>query len=121
MTQPARRVNLVSERPDLRVARTLWQWLSLGLLAVLLLPEARGASHWLGNAPFWLVLAPALALVTLYRHARAVAWRARLVRATPRRRRRSQAALAPGLWNRSPGASSRRASPVAGSGWKSAL
>lgn len=77
------------DRPDPRLARTLWQWLALGALAMLLLPEARGAQALLGNLPFWLVVAPGLALITLHRHALAAAWRARLVRATPRRRRRS--------------------------------
>ena len=73
---------------DPRLARTLWQWLALGALAMLLVPAARGPVYLLGNMPFWLVLAPGIALLTLYRHALAAAWRAHLVRATPRRRRR---------------------------------
>ena len=76
---------------DPRLARTLWQWLALGALAVALVPAARGDSLLLGSLPFWLVAVPATALLTLYRHTLAAAWRARLVRATPRRRRRSAA------------------------------
>ncbi|HEX5693666.1 MAG TPA: hypothetical protein VFY00_03485, partial [Arenimonas sp.] len=71
--------------------RTLWQWLALGLIAMLLLPAARGPVYLLGNMPYWLVFAPGVALLTLYRHALVAAWRAHLVRATPRRRRRSVA------------------------------
>lgn len=74
---------------DPRIARTLWQWLALGVVAMLLVPAARGPVYLLGNMPFWLVLAPGFALLTLYRHALAAAWRAHLVRATPRRRRRT--------------------------------
>jgi hypothetical protein len=79
---------------DLRIARTLWQWLALGALAVVLLPPARGDSVLLGALPFWLLAVPALGLATLYRHVLAAAWRARLVRATPRRRRRPAAVRA---------------------------
>lgn len=76
---------------DPRVAAVLGHWLGAGVLALLLLPAARGASDWIGSLPFWLVLAPAIALLTHHRHALAAAWRAHLVRATPRRRRRPQA------------------------------
>jgi hypothetical protein len=74
--------------PDPLLARTLWQWLALGLIAMLVVPAARGPVYLLGNMPFWLLAAPGLALLVLYRHALASAWRAVLVRA-PRRRRRS--------------------------------
>ncbi len=80
---------------DPRLANTLWQWLALGTLAVALLPAARGPSEAIGALPFWLVLAPAVSLLALYRHVLAAAWRARLVRATPRRRRRVAAVRAP--------------------------
>lgn len=80
-----------STEVDPRIARTLWQWLALGFVAMLLVPAARGPVYLLGNMPFWLVLAPGFALLTLYRHALVAAWRAHLVRATPRRRRRSGA------------------------------
>jgi hypothetical protein len=79
--------------PDPRLARTLWQWLALGFVAMLLVPAARGPVYLLGNMPFWLLIAPGLALLTLYRHALAAACRAVLVRA-PRRRRRSGAGQA---------------------------
>jgi hypothetical protein len=48
------------------LARTLWQWLALGLLAMLLLPAARGSHALLGLLPLWLLAMPALALFTLY-------------------------------------------------------
>ena len=76
---------------DPRLARTLWQWLVLGVFAIVLLPAARGDSLLLGWLPFWLAVVPATALLTLHRHPLVAAWRARLVRATPRRRRRSAA------------------------------
>lgn len=75
------------ELPDPQLARTLWQWLALGVVAMLLVPAARGPVYLLGNMPFWLLIAPGLGLLTIYRHSLAAAWRARLVRATPRRRR----------------------------------
>ena len=53
---------------DPRLARTLWQWLALGALAVLAWPAARGQTAWLGWAPYCAVVAPALALVVAYRH-----------------------------------------------------
>ena len=53
---------------DPRLARTLWQWLALGALAVLAWPAARGQTEWLGWAPYWAVVAPAIALVVAYRH-----------------------------------------------------
>ena len=48
------------------LARTLWQWLIVGGLAMLLLPAARGSHAWLGLWPLWLLAMPALALLTLY-------------------------------------------------------
>lgn len=77
-------------RPDPILARTLWQWLVLGLVVMLLVPAARGPVYLLGNMPFWLLLAPGSGLLILYRQALASAWRRVLVPA-PRRRRRSQA------------------------------
>ena len=74
--------------PDPRLARTLWQWLALGVIAMLAVPAARGPVYLLGNMPFWLLAPPGLALLILYRHALVAACRAVLVRA-PRRRRRS--------------------------------
>jgi hypothetical protein len=63
------------EHPDPRLVRTLWQWLALGLVAMLLVPAARGPVHLFGNLPFWLLLAPGTGLLVLYRHALAAAWR----------------------------------------------
>lgn len=79
-----------SIHPDPRLARTLWQWLALGVAVMLLVPAARGPAYLLGNLPFWLLLAPGTGLIVLYRHALASAWRRVLVPA-PRGRRRSQA------------------------------
>ena len=84
-------LSAATPRVDPRVARTLWQWFVLGAIAVVLVPAARGHSQLIGALPFWLVVAPGTALLVLYRHPLAAAWRARLVRATPRRRRRSAA------------------------------
>ena len=52
-----------------RLRRTLWQWLALGA--------------W----PFWLVVVPAIGLLTLHRQVLAAAWRSRRGRSAPRRRR----------------------------------
>ncbi len=62
--------------PDPRLARALWQWLALGAIATLVVPAARGPVYLLGSLPFWLLLAPAVALLVLHRHALAAAWRA---------------------------------------------
>lgn len=64
------------------LSRLLWQWLALGAMALLLLPATRGDGAW----PFWLLVAPATGLAVLHRGVFAAAWRAHLVRATPRRR-----------------------------------
>jgi len=68
------------------LARSLWQWLAVGALLVLCLPAARGESAWIGPWPFWLVGAPLVSLLVLYRQAVVAAWRSVLV-PTPRRRR----------------------------------
>jgi hypothetical protein len=86
---PILRAKPPSVEVNIALARTLWQWLVLGALAVALVPAARGHSVLLGFLPFWLLLAPIAALIALYRNALTAAWRARLVLATPRRRRRN--------------------------------
>ncbi|GGA79153.1 hypothetical protein GCM10011521_16740 [Arenimonas soli] len=73
------------------LSRLLWQALALGALvslALLALPLAPGGAATFGFLPFWLLAAPAAALLTLHRRFLATAWRAHLVRATPRRRQR---------------------------------
>jgi hypothetical protein len=68
--------------------RSLRTWLLLGLLAVLVLPQARGYSQLIGWLPFWLLAWPAMTLGLLHR----ARWRrppARL--AVSRRARRHQA------------------------------
>jgi hypothetical protein len=68
--------------------RSLRTWLLLGLLAVLVLPQARGYSEWIGWLPFWLLAWPAMSLALLHRGR----WRRPLARvAAPRRSRRHQA------------------------------
>lgn len=71
---------------DPRLARTLWQWLALGALAVLAWPAARGQTAWLGWAPYWALIAPALALAVAYRR-RLFARDVIVLPATARRRR----------------------------------
>lgn len=71
------------------LSRLLWQALALGaLVALALLAVASGGASAFGVLPFWLLAAPAAALLTLHRRFLATAWRAHLVRATPRRRQR---------------------------------
>ena len=54
----------------------LLHWLVLGVLILLLLPLAHWHNPWIGWLPFWLVLAPGLALA------------ARVLQARPRRLQR---------------------------------
>ncbi|KAA2284605.1 hypothetical protein [Arenimonas fontis] len=82
--------NDATPSPDPRIANALWHWLALGALALLMLPPTRGELPWLGSGPFWLLSAPAAALAVLYRGVLAAAWRAHLVRDTPRRRRHAR-------------------------------
>ncbi|KFL37542.1 hypothetical protein [Arenimonas donghaensis] len=91
------------------LTRLLWQALVLGVLAVALLPPARGDSALLGALPFWLLAAPAAALFMLHRRFLAAAWRAHLVRATPRRRQRFSGRQARRASRARPGAFARAA------------
>jgi hypothetical protein len=75
--------------PDPRLSRTLWQWLTLGVLAMVVFPDARGYGLWLGWLPFWALIAPLSALLVLHRRFLTAAWRTILVRAPRRRRSRS--------------------------------
>lgn len=73
------------------LTRLLWQALVLGALVALAntaLPLAPGGTPLSGPLSFWLLAAPAAALLALHRRFLAAAWRAHLVRATPRRRQR---------------------------------
>ncbi len=63
----------------------LLHWLALGLLAVALLPAARGQHALIGWLPYWLVVAPALSLLVLDRHR----WTAALAGTLVGRRRRA--------------------------------
>lgn len=88
------RIKALEDRPASEfpvLSRLLWQALALGALgslAMLGLPLAAGGVSAFGFLPFWLLAAPAAALLTLHRRFLATAWRAHLVRATPRRRQR---------------------------------
>ena len=72
--------------PDPRLNRSLWQWLTLGVLAMALFPATRGYGVWLGWLPFWAVIAPAVSLLALHRQVLAAAW-CRILVLAPRRRR----------------------------------
>ncbi|MDY0021448.1 hypothetical protein [Arenimonas caeni] len=76
------------------LSKLLWQALGLALLAVALPPLTFGQALLGPAASFWLPALPALALLTLHRRFLATAWRAHLVRATPRRRQRFAARAA---------------------------
>jgi len=73
------------------LTRLLWQALVLGALVALAtaaLPLASGGALLFGPLSFWLLAAPAAALLAVHRGSLAVAWRAHRGRATPRRRQR---------------------------------
>ena len=74
-----RLVAAVSSAPSVSpaLARSLWQWLTLGLLATIFLPAARGVSDAAGPWSFWLLLAPLISLAMLYRRVIAAAWQDR--------------------------------------------
>lgn len=90
------------------VDRALRGWLLLGLLALLLIPAARGHHPWIGWLPFWLLVWPAISLALLHRarlrvrlrkplpRARRARRQARRQLAKPPRRRLLLAALRPG-------------------------
>jgi hypothetical protein len=53
--------------PDPRLTAALRQVLLAGIALVLVIPAARGQSHWLGAWPLWLVAMPAASLWALHR------------------------------------------------------
>ena len=53
--------------PDPRLAAALRHILLAGIALVLVVPAARGQSHWLGALPLWLVAMPAASLWALHR------------------------------------------------------
>ena len=63
----ARHPQAGASRPDPRLAAALRQVLLAGIALVLVVPAARGSSHWLGALPLWLVAMPAASLWALYR------------------------------------------------------
>ncbi|HEU4992237.1 MAG TPA: hypothetical protein VFT52_07085 [Luteimonas sp.] len=62
-----RRPTATASLPDPRLAAALRQLLLAGIALVLVVPAARGASHWLGALPLWLVAMPAASLWALHR------------------------------------------------------
>jgi hypothetical protein len=60
-------------------------WLIAGLLALLLLPAARGHHLWIGWLPFWLLVWPACSLALLHRQRLAARWARRARRPRPPR------------------------------------
>ena len=63
-----RQPDLAEPTVDPRLARTLWQWFALGAIALAVWPELRGQTGALGWGPYWLVVAPLVALAVAYRH-----------------------------------------------------
>lgn len=87
--------------PDPRLALALRRLVLVGLLLVLVLPAARGASPWLGAWPLWLVAMPLSSLWALHGF-RMPRWqRTAPDPARPRRRRAPQARR----WRQYPAAS----------------
>ena len=74
---------------DPRLERALRRIVLCGLLAVLLLPAARGANFWIGALPLWLLAMPASAWWALHRF-RLPSWSSAPIEPA-RRRRRSRA------------------------------
>jgi hypothetical protein len=62
-----RRPTATASLPDPRLAAALRQLLLAGIALVLVVPAARGASHWLGALPLWLVAMPAASLWARHR------------------------------------------------------
>lgn len=75
---------------DPRLERALRRLVLFGLLAVLLLPEARGSNAWLGWLPLWLLVMPLSAWWALHRFA-LPRWPLAAVAGTRRRRTHAQA------------------------------
>ncbi|MFL6593438.1 MAG: hypothetical protein ACJ8GK_12135 [Luteimonas sp.] len=73
----ARLPAIAAASPDPRLERALRRLLLLGVLAVALLPAARGHSTWIGSLPLWLVAMPLSSWWALHRcrlpHARMTA------------------------------------------------
>jgi hypothetical protein len=81
---------------DPRLDRILRRLIGWGMLAVLLVPAARGTSAWLGWMPLWLVAMPLASWWALHRFRLPRAGTATIVHArAPRRRRGGQARRRP--------------------------
>jgi hypothetical protein len=63
----ARQPVIVDAAPDPRLERTLRRLVLFGMLAVALLPAARGHSAWIGSLPLWLVAMPLSSWWALHR------------------------------------------------------
>lgn len=75
---------------DPRLERVMRRVILCGLLAVLLLPAARGSNAWLGWLPLWLLAMPLSAWWALHRFA-LPRWPQAAVAGTRRRRGQAQA------------------------------
>ena len=73
---------------DPRLDRILRRLIGWGVLAVLLLPAARGTSAWLGWMPLWLVAMPIASWWALHRFHLPLRMTERARTSTPHRRRR---------------------------------
>jgi hypothetical protein len=80
---------------DPRLDRILRRLIGWGVLAVLLLPAARGTSAWLGWMPLWLVAMPLASWWALHRFRLPRATAATVHARAPRRRRGAQARRRP--------------------------
>ncbi len=78
------------ERPDPRLVRWLVRWLVFGVVAMVLVPAARGSLPWIGWAPLWLLGMPLSAWWALHRFP-LPRWPRRPAGMAPRRRPGMQA------------------------------
>jgi hypothetical protein len=102
MSRPTAHVSLP---PDPRLAAALRQILFAGIALVLVIPAARGQSHWLGALPLWLVAMPAASLWALHRFP--LPWHP-LARIFRRQGRPRHAMALPGAESRRRGTQARR-------------
>lgn len=89
-TLQSQAIGLRSRAALLRIVRS---WLGLGLLALALVPAARGYHAWIGWLPFWLAVAP-LSMLAVAEHTRLASAFSALLASGRRRRlhaRRPQA------------------------------
>ena len=69
-----RRIPAGAPHPDARVARVAWQCLVLGILAFTTLHALSSAAASANGGGIWLLLAPVVSLIALYRHRLRAPW-----------------------------------------------